>query len=55
MYAGEAIALVVAETAAQAQDAAQLIAVDYSFRRSRDLRTPRSPDVPQLYAKCNIS
>jgi carbon-monoxide dehydrogenase large subunit len=50
MYAGEAVALVVAETQAQAQDATELVLVDYEELPSiADLRAAIAPGAPQLY------
>jgi len=50
MYAGEAIALVVAETQAQAQDAAELVAVDYEeLPAVADLRAAIAAGAPQLH------
>src|SRR3954451_25291136 len=50
MYAGEAIALVVAETQVQAQDAAELVIVDYEeMAVVADLRAAIAAGAPQLY------
>src|SRR4051794_33486878 len=50
MYAGEAVALVVAETPAQAQDAAELVAVTYEeLPVVADLRAAIAAGAPQLY------
>jgi aerobic carbon-monoxide dehydrogenase large subunit len=50
MYAGEAVALVVAETQAQAQDAAELVAVGYEeLPAVADLRAAIAAGAPQLY------
>jgi len=50
MYAGEAVALVVAETQGQAQDAAELVAVGYEeVPAVADLRTAIAAGAPQLY------
>jgi carbon-monoxide dehydrogenase large subunit len=50
MYAGEAVALVVADTAAQAQDAAELIALEYEeLPAVAYLRAALAPGAPQLY------
>jgi carbon-monoxide dehydrogenase large subunit len=50
MYAGEAIALVVAETQAQAQDAAERVAVEYEeLPAIADLRVAMAPGSPQLH------
>ena len=49
MYAGEAVALIIAETLAQAQDAAELVAVDYEeLPAVADLRTAMAPGAPVL-------
>lgn len=49
-YAGEAIALVVAETLAQAQDAAELVSVDYKEREALiDLREAVEPGASQIW------
>lgn len=49
-YVGEAVALVVAETAAQAQDAAELVVVEYEdLPAVAELRTALGADAPQLY------
>src|SRR2546421_4818404 len=50
MYAGEAVALVVAETQAQAHDTAELVAVAYEeLPAVADLRTAIVTGAPQLY------
>src|SRR5215212_6760497 len=50
MYAGEAIALVVAETQAQALDAAELVAIDYEeLPLVADLRAAIASGAPQLH------
>ncbi len=50
MYAGEAVALVVAETQTQAQDAAELVAVDYQeLPAVADLRAAIAAGAPQLH------
>ena len=51
MYAGEAVAMVIAETPAAAQDAAELVAVDYEeLPPVVDLDTAMKKDAPQLFA-----
>ena len=50
MHIGEPVAMVVAQTAAQAQDAAELIAVDYEpMTPVTDVRDAVKPDAPQLW------
>ncbi len=50
LHAGEPVALVVAETRAQAQDAAELVAVDYEPLPSvTDLRAAVAPGAPLLF------
>src|SRR5262249_8936936 len=50
MHAGQPVALVVAETFAQAQDAAELIAVDYEeLPAVADLRAALKVGAPQLF------
>jgi carbon-monoxide dehydrogenase large subunit len=50
MHAGQPVAFVVAETLAQAQDAAEQIAVDYEeLPAVADLRAALAPDAPQLF------
>lgn len=51
MHAGEPVALVVAETTAQAQDAAELVAVDYEeLAPAIDVRAASKPGAPLLWA-----
>ncbi|HYM02555.1 MAG TPA: molybdopterin cofactor-binding domain-containing protein, partial [Stellaceae bacterium] len=51
-HVGEAVALVVAETRAAAQDAADLVHVDYeAMPPAVELRAAASPGAPQLYAE----
>ncbi len=50
MYAGEAVALVMAETQAQAQDAAELVRVDYEeLPAVADLHAATAAGAPQLH------
>jgi carbon-monoxide dehydrogenase large subunit len=50
MHVGEAVAMVVAETASAAQDAAELVAVDYDpLTPVIDARAALAPDAPQLW------
>jgi carbon-monoxide dehydrogenase large subunit len=50
MHAGQPVALVVAETLAQAHDAAELVTVDYEeLGAVADLRKALAPDAPQLF------
>jgi aerobic carbon-monoxide dehydrogenase large subunit len=50
-HVGEPVALVVAETRDQAQDAAELIEVDYDVLRAvTDLRAATAPGAPQVHA-----
>jgi aerobic carbon-monoxide dehydrogenase large subunit len=50
MHLGQPIALVVAETVAAAQDAAELVAVDYEeLPAVADLRAALKPNAPQLF------
>ncbi len=50
MYAGETVAMVVAETALAAQDAAELVTVDYEeMNPAVDLRTAADAEAPQLW------
>ena len=52
-YVGEAIALVVAESAALAAEAAELVAVDYDpLPTVVHARNARAPDAPQLWPDC---
>ena len=52
-YCGEAVALVVAETAALAADAAELVAVDYEpLPAVTDARAAMDGDAPQLWPGC---
>ncbi len=52
LHAGEPVALVVAETRAEAQDAAELVEVDYEVLDSvTDLRQAVAPGAPQLFAE----
>jgi carbon-monoxide dehydrogenase large subunit len=52
MHVGDAVALVVAETAAQAFDAADLVMVDYEeLPAVVDLHDAMKPDAPQLHAE----
>ena len=52
MYAGEAVVLVVAGTQAQAQDAAELVRVDYEeLPAVADLRAALAAGAPQLYSE----
>ena len=49
-YVGEAVAMVVAETAAQAQDAADLVSVDYDATPAViDAREALKPGAPQIH------
>ena len=49
-YVGEPVALVVAETAAQAQDAAEALQVDYAeLPAASDVERARAPGAPLLY------
>jgi len=50
VHIGQAVAAVVAETAAQAQDAAELVAVDYEETAAvADLRAAMQPGAPQVH------
>lgn len=50
LHVGQPVALVVAETYAQAQDAAELVAVDYEEMPAvTDLRAAAAPEAPQLW------
>src|SRR5262249_41578552 len=50
VHIGEPVAMVVAETALAAQDAAELIAVDYEeLPAASDVREAVRPDAPQLW------
>ncbi|HET7680728.1 MAG TPA: xanthine dehydrogenase family protein molybdopterin-binding subunit [Xanthobacteraceae bacterium] len=50
LHVGQPVAAVIAETARQARDAAELIAVDYDVLASVvDLRAAEKPDAPQLW------
>ena len=50
MHVGQPVALVVAETLAQAQDAAEQVAVDYEeLDAVADVRAALAPDAPQLW------
>jgi carbon-monoxide dehydrogenase large subunit len=50
-FVGEAVAMVVAETRAQANDAADIVAVEYEeLPPVVDLRDAMKPDAPQLFA-----
>ena len=52
MHAGQAVALVVAESLAQAHDAAEMVAVDYQqLPAVADLRAALRPEAPQLFAE----
>ncbi len=52
LHAGEPVALVVAETRAAAQDAADLVEVDYEVLPAvTDLRAAAAPGAPQLFAQ----
>ncbi|NKC14513.1 MAG: molybdopterin-dependent oxidoreductase [Gammaproteobacteria bacterium] len=52
-YVGEAVALVVAETAAAAADAAELVEIDYEpLPAVADARAALAPDAPQLWPGC---
>lgn len=57
-YVGEPVALVVAESAAQAQDAADAVQVDYQpLPAAADVQTAAAPGAPALYAEApdNVS
>ncbi|MBT5050871.1 MAG: xanthine dehydrogenase family protein molybdopterin-binding subunit [Rhodospirillaceae bacterium] len=56
-YVGEAIALVVAETLAQAKDAGELIHIEYTLLPAVTLRDAHAPDAPQVWdeADGNVS
>jgi carbon-monoxide dehydrogenase large subunit len=50
MHVGQPVTLVIAETPAQAQDAAELVAVDYhELSAVADLRVALAPGAPQLF------
>jgi carbon-monoxide dehydrogenase large subunit len=52
MHVGQPVALVVAASVAQAQDAAELVTVDYEELASvSDVRAALTPDAPQLFAE----
>jgi carbon-monoxide dehydrogenase large subunit len=52
LYVGEAVVMVVAETVGQAQDAADLVAVDYEATPAViDARDALNPGAPQLHAE----
>lgn len=56
-HVGEAVALIVAETAAQAADAADLLEVDYSPLPAVTLEDAAAPDAPKVWdeARSNVS
>jgi carbon-monoxide dehydrogenase large subunit len=51
-YVGDHVAVVIAETLAQAKDAAELVAVDYDVQPAVvDLNTAQAPGQPQIHAE----